>query len=168
MSGLLSPDVLKATAGWIKKIKYFILARSYHSIGAYRWANHIVKLKLVPTVFEPDYPNGPNMIDELKAFHEKHNIEFNLYIQKAYDEKHQPINNLTKIWKKSQFELVGTITIDEVIESNLDLEKLSFNPFDNPETLQPVGKIQQLRNKTYEVSIRTRNTINNNLKHEPA
>ena len=75
----------------------------------------------------------------------------------------QPVNDLMKKWKNAPEYILGTIVIpqESVLDSaNLEIENLNFNPFENAEYLQPVGKIQQIRKKIYEASIATRNRIN--------
>ncbi|MBO6200230.1 MAG: catalase, partial [Chryseobacterium sp.] len=70
----------------------------------------------------------------------------------------QPVNQLNKMWKNSDFVPIGRIKISELIDKDdIALEKMSFNPFENIEGLQPVGKIQQLRDKAYKASFKTRN-----------
>ena len=59
--------------------------------------------------------------------------------------------------------ILGKITIPQeslLNSTSPEIENLNFNPFENPETLQPVGKIQQIRKKIYEISIATRNRLN--------
>ena len=68
-----------------------------------------------------------------------------------------------KTWENAPEYTLGKITIpqDSQLDStNPEIENLNFNPFENPEILQPVGKIQQIRKKIYEVSIATRNKLN--------
>ena len=65
------------------------------------------------------------------------------------------------MWKNSEFVPVGTIKITELLDKNsMTNELLSFNPFDNLPELQPVGKIQKLRDKAYRTSLETRTEIN--------
>ena len=82
----------------------------------------------------------------------------------AYDVKDHPINNLLKKWENETEIYFGEVKFEQVIEDTLDMEKLSFNPFDNPESFQPVGKIQKIREKIYQTSINTRNSINDKKK----
>ena len=72
------------------------------------------------------------------------NYELELMVQYCYDLEKQPVNQLNKMWKNSDFVSIGTIKISEVIDkSNKWVEGLSFNPFENIEELQPVGRIQK-------------------------
>jgi hypothetical protein len=64
--------------------------------------------------------------------------------------------------ENSEFASIGTIRITELIDKNNQwIENLSFNPFENIEELQPVGRIQKLRDEAYKTSFATRK--NNNL-----
>ena len=77
--------------------------------------------------------------------------------------KEQPINDLMKSWENAREYRLGTITIHQnsLLDSKSpEIENLNFNPFENAENLQPVGKIQQIRKKIYEASINTRNKLN--------
>lgn len=67
------------------------------------------------------------------------------------------------MWKNAPEYVLGKIVIpqDSLLNSNdPEIENLNFNPFENPEILHPVGKIQQIRKRIYEVSIATRNKLN--------
>jgi hypothetical protein len=39
-------------------------------------------------------------------------------------------------------------------------ENLSFNPFENSDALQPVGRMQKIRQKIYNTSVSTRQFLN--------
>ena len=90
-------------------------------------------------------------------------LNFLLTVQLCENLADQPVNDLMKKWKNAPEYILGTIVIpqESVLDSaNLEIENLNFNPFENAEYLQPVGKIQQIRKKIYEASIATRNRIN--------
>ncbi|RKE86727.1 catalase [Epilithonimonas arachidiradicis] len=134
----------------------FILSFDYHSIGVYRLGNHLVKLKLVPK-------NVPTKIDEnridisIKNYLKNNDYELELMVQYCYDLENQPVNQLNKMWKNSEFVSIGTIKITELIDKNNQwVENLSFNPFENIEELRPVGRIQKLRDEAYKISFTTR------------
>lgn len=78
-------------------------------------------------------------------------------VQYCYDLKRQPVNQLNKMWKNTEFVSIGRISISQILDKDdKEIEKMSFNPFDNIAELQPVGRIQKLRDKAYRVSLRTR------------
>lgn len=146
---------------FLKNRNNFILSFDYHSIGVYRLRNHLVKLKLVPK-------NVPNKVDEnridysIQNYLKENDYELELMAQYCYDLKKQPVNQLNTIWRNSEFASIGTIRITELIDKNNQwVENLSFNPFENIEELQPVGRIQKLRDEAYKTSFATRK--NNNL-----
>ena len=83
--------------------------------------------------------------------------------QACEDLKSQPVNDLMTDWKNAPEYILGTVHIPKAALLNSDdpaIENLNFNPFENPEELQPVGKIQQIRKRIYEVSAATRNRLN--------
>ena len=96
---------------------YFILSFDYHSIGVYRLGNDLVKLKLVPK-------NTTTKIDEkridysIEDYLKDNNYELELMVQYCYDLEKQPVNQLNKMWKNSDFVSIGTIKISEVIDKN--------------------------------------------------
>ncbi|WP_313029770.1 catalase [Soonwooa sp.] len=155
---------VSAIRNWIESFKYFILARSYYSVGAYRLGNKIIKIKAIPLQFDPEFSTGISILEDVKSYISKNDLKYKILYQIAYDEKYQPINNLTKDWRKTDFLDFGIIEFEKVLEeTNLELEQLSFNPFDSKKELQPVGKIQQIRKKVYERSIETRNHNNEKI-----
>ena len=86
-------------------------------------------------------------------------------VQLAVDEKKTPVNNLLKDWKEkhSEFITVGKIRLPKQNISDyetISYENLSFNPFENPEELQPVGRMQKIRQKIYNQSVATRQFLN--------
>lgn len=159
LGDMMNLSFFKAFKNWLKNYSEFILNRTYHSIGAYRIGTKMVKIKLIPK--ELEYIPNPhkNILENLEDFLLLRPIQYELMAQIAYDEKHQPINKLTQEWTETEDISLGTLHYHQVWK-NLNLEGESFNPFDNPEIFQPVGKIQQLRKEVYKTSITTRNTLN--------
>lgn len=150
------PSFMAEVLKFLRKRKHFILSFDYHSIGVYRLGNDLVKLKLVPK-------NTCTKFDERRIDHaienylKDNNYELELMVQYCYNLEKQPVNQLNKMWKNSDFVSIGTIKISEVIDkSNKWVEGLSFNPFENIEELQPVGRIQKLRDEAYKASFITR------------
>ncbi len=149
-------EVLKFFRRWNR----FILSNDYHSIGVYRMGEDLVKLKLTPIRINQKKQTG--RIDlSIENYLKNNTYELELSVQYCYNLKEQPVNQLNRMWKNSEFVPVGTIKITELLDKNsLTNELLSFNPFDNIPELQPVGKIQKLRDKAYRTSLETRTEIN--------
>lgn len=158
---MMNLSFFKAVKTWIKNFDHFILARSYYSVGVYRLGKKMIKLKLVPKVFESEFKVSESIHENVKGYLQKEKLQYDIFYQLAYNEKEQPINTLTKEWKGGEFKHFGVLECIDVLEENgLDLENKSFNPFDNIEELQPVGKIQYLRKSVYAKSAEIRNRIN--------
>ncbi|WP_312766165.1 catalase [Epilithonimonas sp.] len=155
------PSFIAEVSKFLKKRNNFILSFDYHSIGVYRLGNDLVKLKLVPKNVRTKVVEK-HIDHSIQNYFKENEYELELMVQYCYDLKKQPVNQLNKMWKKSDFVLIGTIRITELIDKNNQwVENLSFNPFENIEELQPVGRIQKLRDETYKASFTTRK--NNDL-----
>lgn len=145
-------EVLK----FLKKRNNFILSFNYHSIGVYKLGNHLVKLKLIPKNV-PKKSNDERIDVSIENYIKDKKYELELFAQYSYDLEKQPVNQLNKMWKDSGFVSIGTIKLKEFIDKNdHSIEKMSFNPFENTPELQPVGRIQKLRNEAYKTSFKTR------------
>ncbi|KFC20381.1 hypothetical protein [Chryseobacterium sp. FH1] len=145
---------------FLKRWNHFILSLDYHSIGVYRMGDDLVKLKLTP--ININHKIQDSRIDLSIENYLKSNIyELELCVQYCYNLKDQPVNQLNKMWKKSKFVPLGNIQITELLDKyKVENELLSFNPFENILGLQPVGKIQKLRDQAYKTSLQTRTEIN--------
>src|SRR5690606_21195016 len=113
--------------------------------------------------FKPDA--DINQADALRAWFLKNDLTLDFQVQLATDEKKTPVNNLLKQWKErhSEFITMGQIIIPKQDISrygSIDYENLSFNPFENPEALQPVGRMQKIRQQIYNKSVATRQSLN--------
>lgn len=152
---LLHPSLIKNGIKFFLQRKKYILNFEYHSIGVYRWGDEMIKLKMVP-IQKPELnskekkPSIPAYLDQFGSY------QAHLQIQFCQDEKENPINQLNKEWKNAPFLTVGKIILDQVITDTTTHDNLSFNPFENIESLKPVGKIQQLREQAYKVSFEER------------
>lgn len=158
----VTPDLfhhsfIKQVFKFIKKRNDFILSFDYHSIGAYRLTESLVKYKLVPMGVSKK-SNNDRIDISIADFLKENKYELELMVQYCYDMKDQPINQLNKMWKNSEFIPIGKLTISRLIDKdNKSIEKMSFNPFENLSGLEPVGKIQKLRDEAYKTSFKTRN-----------
>ncbi|KPE50048.1 catalase [Chryseobacterium indologenes] len=147
----------------IRKRNDFILSFDYHSVGAYRLGDHIIKIKLIPQSADPHFGTQLTTKEAVKTYLKDHDFTAEVLIQLCYDLENQPINRLNTEWKNSPFIKIGEVLIKK--NSLLDPrdctnELLSFNPFESMAAFQPVGKIQKLRDEAYKTSIQTRRKIN--------
>lgn len=146
--------------------KQFISVYDYHSVGCFRLGEKVVKIRLKPhDAKEIKKDAGIDQAAALRDFFLKNNLELDFQVQVGISEKKTPVNNLLKNWKEkhSKFITVGTIVLPKQDISRyetMDYENLSFNPFENSEILQPVGRMQKIRQKIYNKSVATRQSLN--------
>ncbi|SHG67549.1 catalase [Chryseobacterium sp. OV279] len=148
----------------------FILSFDYHSVGAYRLGDHMIKIKLVPKSVDKNFGKKLKMKEALKHYFQDHDYNADVLIQFCYNLKEQPINKLNVEWKNSPYIKIGEVKINKgqlLDPRDCTTELLSFNPFESKIFFQPVGKIQKLRDEAYKVSVQTRRKINKLLhKHQ--
>lgn len=160
------PAILRNFVKFFDIERQFLPTYDFHSIGCFRVGNRVAKIRLQPN-FTPEIPKG-NDIDQAKMLEEyfsKNELSLDFQLQLATSERRTPVNNLLKNWseKNSKFITVGKIILPQQAISTYDkpdYENLSFNPFENIAQLQPVGRMQQVRKKIYEVSVATRQALN--------
>ncbi len=163
VGSMLSFDFIKKLIQFIPKSTHFFFSFNYDGIGCYRLGDYIMKIGLKPVRNLRNIGKGEPQKESIPEFISLQDSTFVLTIKMCEDLKDQPVNDLMKTWKNAPEYILGKITIpqESLLNSNSpEIENLNFNPFENPETLQPVGKIQQIRKKIYEISIATRNTLN--------
>ncbi|NML72114.1 catalase [Chryseobacterium sp. RP-3-3] len=147
----------------LSKRNDFILSFDYHSVGAYRLGDYMIKIKLVPKSVDKNFGRKLKMKEALKSYFQDHDYIADVLIQFCYNLKDQPINKLNVEWKNSPFIKIGEVKIDKgqlPDARGCTNELLSFNPFESKIFFQPVGKIQKLRDGAYKVSVQTRRKIN--------
>ncbi|HCA07096.1 catalase [Chryseobacterium sp.] len=148
----------------------FILSFDYHSVGAYRLGDYMIKIKLVPKSVDKNFGKKLKMKEALKHYFQDHDYAADVLIQFCYNLKEQPINRLNVEWKNSPYIKIGEVKINKgqlLDPRDCTTELLSFNPFESKIFFQPVGKIQKLRDEAYKVSVQTRRKINKLLhKHQ--
>ncbi len=159
--GLFSFDVLKKSAGYLSKRKNFFFNFKYSGIGCYRIGDYVMKLELRPQPVKEikDKNTGNAVLDYLTH----HDLDCDLILKMCSDREKQPINDLMKEWEDATEIVLGKITLpaNHLLDPTApETEQINFNPFYNPEILQPVGRMQQTRKKIYDISVRTRNLIN--------
>ncbi|WP_126653620.1 catalase family protein [Chryseobacterium aureum] len=163
LPSLLTADMLRNMLKLIRKRNDFILSFDYYSVGAYRLGDHMIKIKLSPSLVDKNTGRRQKIKDSLKNYLQKNDFTADVLIQICYDLKDQPINRLNVEWKNSPFIKIGEVQIakNSLLDfRNCNTELLSFNPFESKIFFQPVGKIQKLRDDAYKVSVQTRRKIN--------
>ncbi|MBO6185180.1 MAG: catalase [Chryseobacterium sp.] len=165
----LNPSFLKNVFKLLLNKNNFILSFDFHSVGAYRFDDKMIKIKVSPKNVEKNFGKKQFVKDAVEDFFKTNDFESDVYIQFCYNLKDQPINKLNVEWKNSPFIKIGEIKIEKnslLNPKSCENELLSFNPFDSAEIFQPVGKIQKLRDEAYKVSLQTRKKINKLLKYK--
>ncbi|MBW7676194.1 catalase family protein [Chryseobacterium chendengshani] len=166
---ILTLSFLKKGIELLLKKDNFMMSFDYHSVGAYRLGEHMIKIKLSPKNPQKKFGEHLTMKKAIESFCFEKNYDADVLIQFCYDLKDQPINILNREWKNSPFIKIGEVHIkkNSLIDAKAcDNELLSFNPFESAEIFQPVGKIQKLRDEAYKVSLQTRKKINKLLKYK--
>ncbi len=162
-SSLFSLDLIMKISEFISKRKDFFFSFHFEGIGCYRIGNHIMKIGLKPVRNLKDIGKKESQKEAINEFISLQDSHYIVTLQLCENLENQPVNDLMKTWKNSPKYVLGKVIIpqDSQLDSNdPEIENLNFNPFENAENLQPVGKIQQIRKKIYEVSIATRNALN--------
>jgi len=165
----LTGSFIKNSFRLFTKRNDFILSFDYHSVGAYRLGENMMKIKLQPQDIDKNFAKKINSKNALEDYFSTQDFYADVLIQLCYDLKRQPINRLNTEWKNSSFIKIGQVKISKGSlqnPSSCENELLSFNPFENKSYFQPVGKIQKLRDEAYKVSLQTRQKINTLLKYK--
>lgn len=152
-----------------RKRNDFTLSFDYHSVGAYRLGENMIKIKLSPKSVDKNFNKKLKTKDALSNYLKTNDFKADVLIQICYDLKYQPINKLNVEWKHSPYLKIGEVKIEKnsLLDPNAcDNELLSFNPFESKPFFQPVGKIQKLRDEAYKISLQTRRKINKLLKYK--
>lgn len=153
---------------WAKRNDFF-LSFDYHSVGAYRLGENMIKIKLSPTSVNKHFGEKVKTKEAIEDYLTSHDFKADVLIQICYNLDDQPINRLNVEWKNSPFIKIGEIKInkDSLLDArSCENELLSFNPFESNPYFQPVGKIQKLRDEAYKTSLQTRLKINKLLKYK--
>lgn len=147
----------------------FFLSFDYHSVGAYRLGENMIKIKLSPKYVDKNFGKKLKVKDAIESYFQSNEFVADILIQICYNLEDQPINKLNVEWKNSPFIKIGEVKIEKntlLDPRSCENEMLSFNPFESKAFFQPVGKIQKLRDEAYKVSMQTRLKINKLLKYK--
>jgi hypothetical protein len=153
---------------WTKRNDFF-LSFDYHSVGAYRLGENMIKIKISPISVDKNFGKKLKTKEAIDEYFKTNDFKAEVLIQICYNLKDQPINRLNVEWKKSPFIKIGEIKIykEMLLDSrSCENELLSFNPFEGNPYFHPVGKIQKLRDEAYKTSLQTRQKINKLLKYK--
>ncbi|WP_419868651.1 catalase family protein [Chryseobacterium sp. CT-SW4] len=165
LPSLLTVSFIKNVMLFLKKRNDSILSFNYHSVGVYRLGEHMIKIKLSPKIKDHSKTETPPQ-KTIKETLSSSDFVSEVYVQFCYNLKDQPVNLLNREWKSAPYFKIGEVILQKnsfLNPKEPEIEMLSFNPFDNIESLKPVGKIQKLRDEAYRVSFKTREKINNLL-----
>lgn len=165
LTGSILKNIFKL---WTKRNDFF-LSFDFHSVGAYRLGENMMKIKLSPISVDKNFGKKLNTKEAIDQYFKADDFKAEVLIQICYNLKDQPINKLNVEWKKSPFLKIGEIKIEKnalLDELSCENELLSFNPFESNPYFQPVGKIQKLRDEAYKISLQTRLKMNKLLKYK--
>ncbi|KFF00047.1 catalase [Chryseobacterium formosense] len=165
----LNPSFLKNVWKFVLNKNNFILSFDYHSVGAYRFDDKMIKIKVCPKNVQKNFGKRSKVKQSVENYCISNDYLADVFIQFCYDLKDQPINKLNVEWKNSPSIKIGEIKIEKnslLNPKGCENELLSFNPYESAEIFQPVGKIQKLRDEAYKVSLQTRKKINKLLKYK--
>lgn len=160
------PAILRNMLKVLDIERQFLSSYDFHSIGCFRLGENVAKIRIKPNFTAPiEKGNDISQRELLQKYFLHNDLSLDFQVQLATNDKRTPVNDLLKNWreKHSEFVTVGKIILsrqDISSYENLEYENLSFNPFENPQVLHPVGRMQQVRRRIYEVSIRTRQSLN--------
>lgn len=163
MSGLsFLPNFVDAT--FLKYLAKITLNRNrnplffhYHSVGCYRFGDFIVKFLLEPKEFPKSRVNFKEQTQKEAVEQVLKDSQLIYSLKMQYCRKEDWINDLTVTWPRKKYKEIGTVTIDaDSILNPMKTEHLSFSPFESPEILKPVGRIQKTREMVYRASVQTR------------
>lgn len=165
----LNPSFLKNVWKFVLNKNNFMLSFDYHSVGAYRFDDKMIKIKICPQNVQKNFGKRSKVKQSVENYCISNDYLADVFIQFCYDLKDQPINKLNVEWKNSPFIKIGEVKIEKnslLNPKGCENELLSFNPYESAEIFQPVGKIQKLRDEAYKVSLQTRKKINKLLKYK--
>ena len=146
--------------------KQFISTYDYHSVGCFRFGDRVMKVRLKPNYKQKIVKEaGLNQTELLRDYFLTNDLTLDFQVQMGISDKKTPVNNLLKLWKEkdSKFITIGKIVLpkqDITKYNTIEYENLSFNPFENSDELQPVGRMQKIRQDIYNKSIETRQSLN--------
>lgn len=166
LKAFFSGSMLRNLGNFGKRAGNFILSHPFHSIGVYRFGDEMVKFRIMPVDIPATFDKDGSTHDAIRNFLQKNTFSAELQLSFCQNLRAHPVNNLLREWKEDNFFTIGTLEFDNKSlreTTSMEVEYLSFNPFENEIKLQPVGKIQQIRDEIYKTSVSTRRRLNGGL-----
>jgi hypothetical protein len=159
-----------------------LLSYTYNSMGAFRYGDHIAKIRTVPTT--ESVTSLTHEIVDVRADNEafRHTLvaeaaerdhSFELQVQLNTDLAHMPVDNTSVKWPQ---ELSPWVTVARVDLPRQDIggdenvaaaDATSITPWRSREEHRPVGEIQRVRQEVYRRSSIERHRINGQQRREP-
>lgn len=173
---------LYPTALGVTQPETHILGETYYSAAALRYGDYIAKLNAVPVsaslqplIGKQIKTDDPSILRDLVvSFFRNHAAEYELRAQLCTNLERMPVEDASIRWSEdeSQYQSIAKITIpaqeafSPARRVNVD-EVLSFNAWHCLPEHRPLGSIQRVRMKAYELSSRYRHELNQQPRVEP-
>ncbi|MGW0554141.1 catalase family protein [Streptomyces sp. NPDC002926] len=172
-------DELFAMLSFTQVPRQNLLSYTYNSMGAFRYGDHIAKVRTVPvspvTHLTVDVrADGEAFRNTLVAEAGERDHEFELQVQLNTDLTRMPVDNTSVEWPEqlSPWVTVARIAIprqDIGGEENLAAaDGTSITPWRTREDHRPIGEIQRVREEVYRRSSIERHRLNGQPRVEPA
>ncbi|MEP9404141.1 catalase family protein [Sphingomonas sp. VNH70] len=172
-----------ATLEGLARDNHHPLGETYHTQGALRFGDYVVKLSLAPASPEVTALTGQTvadmtysgMRDAIGSFFENHGAVYELRAQLCNDLEEMPVEDAAVLWDETRSPHRKVATLRFPLQRPYGPERqvygddvLSFNPWNGIEGHRPLGGIMRIRRLAYERSTRFRHEMNARPRHEPA
>ncbi|MET8677973.1 catalase family protein [Streptomyces sp. NPDC004647] len=176
-------DELFAMLSFAQVPRKNLLSYTYNSMGAFRYGDHIAKVRTVPTPgsLAGIEHGGVDVLSDGEAFRNtlvaeagERDHSFELQVQLNTDLTRMPVDNTSVEWPEqlSPWVTVARIAIprqDISDEENLAAaDGTSITPWRSREDHRPIGEIQRVREEVYRRSSIERHRLNGQPRQEPA
>ncbi|MFI2345783.1 catalase family protein [Streptomyces sp. NPDC019443] len=172
-------DELFAMLSFTQVPRQNLFSYTYNSMGAFRYGDHIAKVRTVPTspvthLTVNVRADGEAFRNTLVAEAAERDHVFELQVQLNADLARMPVDNTSVEWPEplSPWVTVATIAIprqDIGGEENLAAaDGTSITPWRTREEHRPIGEIQRVREEVYRRSSIERHRLNGQPRVEPA
>ncbi|MEU0084416.1 catalase family protein [Streptomyces sp. NPDC006274] len=172
-------DELFAMLSFTQVRRRNLLSYTYNSMGAFRYGDHIAKMRTVPVssvaYLDVDVQaDGEAFRNTLVAEAVERDHAFELQVQLNADLARMPVDNTSVQWPEQLSPWVTVARIDLPRQDIGGEENLaaadgtSITPWRTREDHRPIGEIQRVREEVYRRSSIERHRINNQPRREPA
>ncbi|MEV4683121.1 catalase family protein [Streptomyces kurssanovii] len=171
-------DELFAMLSFTRVQRQNLLSYTYNSMGAFRYGDHIAKLRTVPLT--PVGHLGVDVLADGEAFRNtlvaeaaERDHAFELQVQLNTDLSRMPVDNTSVEWPEQLSPWVGVARIDIPRQDIGGADNLtaadgtSITPWRVREDHRPIGEIQRVREEVYRRSSVERHRINGQPRVEP-